>query len=261
VIKSLTLGKTHLKSGDQSSPMDEYGGDNSWPDGRYVQVSGATDSVAVISDPLTDVTPDASHWLAKDFFRVTKPKTISVTFPDATNSWSLSRETETGEWKLAAARAEEQLDSSKTASVTSPFASPSLNDVALGLTAEQSGLDHPTTITIGTFDGFEYTVTVGNKVKENYLVQVAVTGNFPAERKAAADEKPEDKAKLDKEFADARKKLEEKLATESAFSKWTYEVAGWTVDPLLKKRGELLAEKPAPPAETESDTNAPAAGL
>jgi hypothetical protein len=33
------------------------------------------------------------------------------------------------------------------------------------------------------------------------------------------------------------------------------------VDPLLKKRGELLAEKPAPPAETESDTNAPAAGL
>jgi len=66
-----------------------------------------------------------------------------------------------------------------------------------------------------------------------------------------ADEKPEDKAKADKEFADNLKRWQDKLATESAFGKWTYQVASWTVDPLLKKRGELLEEKPAetPPVE------------
>jgi hypothetical protein len=129
--------------------------------------------------------------------------------------------------------------------VTSPFSSPSLNDVALGLTPEQSGLDKPTVIKITTFDGFDYTVNVGAKQNEDYLLTVAVTGNFPKERAAVADEKPEDKAKADKEFADNLKRLQDKLTTESAFGKWTYQVASWTVDPLLKKRGELLEEKPA----------------
>ena len=244
-FKTLTLGKKHMQSGGQSSPMDEMGGGGGYPDGRYVQVSGATDSVALISDPLTDVEPAAGRWLSKNFFKVEKTKSISVTFPEATNSWTLTRESETGEWKLADAKAEEKLDSGKSASVTSPFSSPSLNDVALGLTAEQSGLDNPTTIKITTFDGFDYTVNIGAKQNEDYLLTVAVAGNFPKERAAVADEKPEDKAKADKEFADNLKRLQEKLATETAFSKWTYQVASWTVDPLLKKRGELLEEKPA----------------
>jgi hypothetical protein len=245
-LKTLALGKKHLRSGGPSSPMDEMGGgDGGFPDGRYVQVSGMTDSVALISDPLTDVAPDAGRWLNKSFFKVEKPKSIAVTFSEATNSWTLTRESETGEWKLADAKPEEKLDSGKSAGVTSPFSSPSLNDVALGLTPEQSGLDKPTVIKIATFDGFDYTVNVGAKQEDNFLLTVAVTGNFSKERAAIADEKPEDKAKADKEFADNRKRLEDKLTTESAFSKWTYQVASWTIEPLLKKRSELLEEKAA----------------
>jgi len=250
-FKTLTLGKTHMSSGGRSSPMDEMGGGGGYPDGRYVQVSGATDSVALISDPLTDVEPAAGRWLNKNFFKVEKPNSISVMFPEATNSWTITRETEFGEWKLAAAKPEEKLDAGKSASVTSPFSSPSLNDVALGLTPEQSGLDQPTTIKVATFDGFEYTVNVGAKQNDDYLLTVAVTGNFPKERPAATDEQPEAKAKADKEFADNLKRLQEKLTTETAFGKWTYQVASWTVDPLLKKRTELLEDKPVetPPAD------------
>jgi len=255
-FKTLTLGKKHMRGGGQSSPMDEMGGDGGFPDGRYVQVSGMTDSVALISDALADVEPDAGHWLNKTFFKVEKPKSVSVAFAEATNSWTLARETESGEWKLADAKADEKLDSGKSASVTSPFTSPSLNDVALGLTQEQSGLDKPTVIKVLTFDGFEYTVNVGAKTNDNFLLTVAVAGNFPKERPAVADEKPEDKAKADKEFADKLKVHQEKLATESAFGKWTYQVASWTVEPLLKKRSELLEDKPAP-AEGGSSTNAP----
>jgi hypothetical protein len=70
-----------------------------------------------------------------------------------------------------------------------------------------------------------------------------VEGNFPKEREAGKDEKPEDKAKLDKEFKDKQSKLEEKLKSEKKFEKWTYLVAKWGVDPLLKDRKDLLQEK------------------
>ena len=36
---------------------------------------------------------------------------------------------------------------------------------------------------------------------------------------------------------------EEKLALEKAFESWTYLVSGWTVDPMLKERAQLLVEK------------------
>lgn len=258
-FKTLTLGKKHMRGGGQSSPMDEMGGDGGFPDGRYVQASGMTDSVALISDALADVEPDAGHWLNKNFFKVEKPKSVSVSFTEATNSWTITRETEAGEWKLADAKTDEKLDSSKSASVTSPFTSPSLNDVALGLTPEQAGLDKPTVIKIVTFDGFEYTVNIGVKTNDNFLLTVAVAGNFPKERPAVADEKPEDKAKADKEFADKLKAHQEKLTTEAAFGKWTYQVASWTVEPLLKKRSELLEEKPTP-ADSGTSTNTPPAG-
>lgn len=251
-IKALTLGKKHMQSGGQGSPMDEMGG-GGFADGRYVQVSGAGDAVAVISDPLNDVEPGVARWLNKDFFKIERHRSISVTFAEATNSWTLTRETDGGEWKLQEAKADEKLDAGKSAGVTSPFASAQFNDVALGLTREQSGLDKPTVIKAATFDGFEYVVNIGAKSDGDYLLTVSIAGNFAKERAAVADEKPEDKAKADKEFADTRKRLDEKLAMESAFSKWTYRVPTWVVDPLLKQRGELLEDKPAEskPEQTE----------
>jgi hypothetical protein len=258
-LQRLTLGKKHMKSGGDSS-MGGMDGDAGWPDGRYVQVGETKDSVAVVSDPLTDLEPDAKRWLKKDFIKVEKPKSIAVTFPEATNSWTLTRDSEAATWTLTNPQAEEKLDTSKSSAVTSPFTSASITDVALGLTPEQAGLDRATNITITTFDGFEYVVRVGAKTNDNYLVAVKVTASLPKERVAAPDEKPEDKAKADKEFADRRKQLEEKLAQESALGAWTFEMTTWTVDSLLKARRELLEEKPAEPANpTEPPASEPTA--
>ena len=76
---------------------------------------------------------------------------------------------------------------------------------------------------------------------------MSVSGNFPKERAAGKDEKPEDKTKLDKEFQDKVKKLEEKLKAEKAYEKWTYLVSKWTIDPLFKERKDLLVEKKEEP--------------
>jgi len=256
-LQTLTLGKKHMKSGGGSG-MGGMGEDAGWPDGRYVQTSDSQNTFAVISDPLDALEPDAKRWIKKDFIKVEKPKSISVVFPASTNSWTLSRETESSEWNLADAKPEEKLESSKTSGVTSPFSYPSINDVAVGLSEAETGLVQPTEVRIATFDGFDYLIKVGNKTNESYLLQAEVTANLPKVRTAAPDEKPEDKEKADKEFKEHQKQLEEKLARESAFSKWIFEVSTWTVDSILKQRSELLAEaKPvtdestAPPATSE----------
>jgi len=237
-IKTLLLGKQHMRAGAKSSPMDDFGGGGGWPDGRYVMLGGA-DSVAVISDPLSNVEPKPESWLNKDFFKVEKARMVSVTFPNPTNSWQLTRDTEFGDWKLTDAKPEEKLDSSKTSSVSNPLSSPGFVDVL----TSGGGLDKPTTIAIETFDGFNYAVKVGEKTNDNYHLTMAVSADLPKERTPGKDEKPEDKEKLDKEFKEKQKKLEEKLAQEKAFEKWAYVVSSWTVDSLLKERSQLLVEK------------------
>jgi len=272
VIKSLLLGKTHMrKSEGRPSPMGEMGDNEGWPDGRYVMVGTEAKTVAVVSDPLSNLEAKPDQWLNKDFFKVEKIRSIAVTYPVATNSWKVTRDTETAsDWKLADAKPDEKLDSSKTSSFSYALSSPSFNDVLPADTKpEPAGLDKPTVVTIDTFDNFTYTIKLGQKTNDNVPLIVAVTAQIPKERTAGKDEKPEDKTRLDKEFKEKQKKFEDKLSQEQGYGKWIYLVSNWTVDSLLKERGQLLVEKkeekPAttdskkpqdlmvPPAESNSD--------
>ena len=89
----------------------------------------------------------------------------------------------------------------------------------------------------------------------NYPVLVAVKATLPNERKPAADEKPEDKAKLDQQFQEKQKQLGEKLAKEQKLAGRPYLIAKATVEQLLKERSALLK-----PAASPSPTAAPSAG-
>ncbi len=253
-IRTLLLGKMHMKKSPAPSQME---GPDGFPDGRYVEVGTNTQEVALISDPLENLDANPDQWLDKDFFKIEKPKSIEVDFPVATNSWKLTRETETGDWKLANTNAGEELDSSKLSGVTSPFSSPSFTSVMPGGKLDESGTNKPTVVKIETFDGFNYTISVGAKTNDDYFMTIAVAAKPAAQRVAGKDEKPEDKARLDKEFADAQQKSADKLKQEQAFQQWTYLVPSWTVDPVLKQRSELLAEKKTEPAASDksSETN------
>jgi hypothetical protein len=241
----------------KSSQPSQFGeGDEGWPDGRYVKVGADSDEVALISDPLDTVEPKPEQWLSKDFFRVEKARSIAVAFPVATNSWALDRETEAGDWKLSETKPGEQLDPVKISSVANPLSAPSFVDVWPGDKVEGSGTNAPTVVSIDTFDGFHYVVKVGAKTNDDHFVTVMVTAQIPKERTPGAAEKPEDKAKLDKEFKDKQQKLEEKSKQEQSLGKWTYLVSGWSIDSLLKERSQLLVEKKEEPnAEGTSPTN------
>jgi hypothetical protein len=249
-VRTLLLGKMHLKKSPQPSQME---GADVFPDGRYVQVGTNSPEVALISDPLENLDANPDQWLNKDFVRVEKPKSIEVDFPVATNSWKLTRETETGDWKLANTNAGEGLDSSKVSGVTSPFSSPTFTSVIPGAKLEETGTNKPTVVKIDTFDGLDYTMNVGAKTNDDYFVTLSVTSKPASQRVPGKDEKPEDKARLDKEFADAQQKTADKLKQEQSYQQWTYLVPGWNVDPVLKQRSELLAEKKTEPANGSSD--------
>ena len=249
ILKTLLLGKKHHKESPSSSP---YGG-GSWPDGRYVMVGNDLQSVALISDAMSNVENKPEAWLDKEFFKVEKIRAISVVSTNATNSWKVSRETESGEWKLADAKPEEKLDTGKTSSLGSALSSATFADVAKAdAKPDETGLDKPITATIETFDNLTYQVKIGKKASdENYYFQVALSGEPPKERVPGKDEKPEDKTKLDKEFKEKATKLADKIKQEKAYEKYAYLVSKWTIDPLLKERKDLLEEKKEEPKKDE----------
>ncbi len=253
LLKSVLLGKKHMRQSEGApGPMGDSGG---WPNGRFILVQGeATPKVWIISEAFSNLEPKADSWLSKDFFKVEKLRSASVTTTNATNNWKLFRETEGGELKLADKKAGEELDSSKASGVGSLLSWPSFTDVLPpDAKPETTGMDKPVEAVLDTFENFTYTVKVGKYTNdENFALQVKVTANIPADRPPGKDEKKEDKEKLDKEFKEKNDKLKEKLKQEQACEKWTYVVSKWTVDQVLKPRSEFIA---AP------STNAPAAAL
>jgi hypothetical protein len=247
-IQSLLLGKQHMRKGDRRGPQMGDMEDSGYPDGRYVMVGAGAKTVALVSDPLSNLEPRPEAWLNKDFFKVEKIESISVTFPAATNSWKVSRDAEAADWKLADPKPGEQLDSSKTSGFSYALSSPTFTDVlASDAKPGQTGLDKPTILTLTTFDHFTYTLKVGAKTNENYALTMSIAADLPKERTAGKDEKAEDKTRLDKEFQEKQKKFEDKLKQEQAFAKWTYLVPAYTLDSLLKERSQLLVEKKEEP--------------
>ncbi len=250
-IAAITLGMQTSKEQRDDSP---FGGGGSFPNGRYVMRGDDVKTVALVSDPL-NVEAKPEDWLNKDWFKVERIKSVSVVTTNATNNWKLTRETDGAEWKLADAKPGETADSSKTSGLNWLLSSPSFNDVIVDPKPELTGLDKPIVATLETLDGFSYTLKIGKPAgaDENagHALQVSVSATLPKERAPGKDEKPEDKDKLDKEFAAKQKPLEEKLKNEKAFEKWTYVVPKYTLENLLKDRKDFIAEKKEEPKKDE----------
>jgi hypothetical protein len=255
-MATVLLGKKHARKMPGQS-MEGFG-DEGMADGRYVMAGSDKSHALLVSDPMNSIEPKPESWLNKDFFKIEKPKVISVTYPAApTNSWKLTRDTEAAEWKLADAKKDEKLDNGKAGGVESPFVSPTFNDIVYpAAKPEDLGLDKPTVVSVETFDGFTYRVKVGKKTGEEYPITLAVSAVFPKEPEVSKDEKPEQKAQADKLWQEHQKTLDDKLKKEKFCESWTYLLPTWNVDPVLKDRKDLLEEKKD---ETKKDSKAPAA--
>jgi len=242
-LRSLLLGKSHSRAGAEDSSQAGGGG---MANGRYLMVGGDIKTAAVVSDPLSNVETRPEEWLDKEFFKVELPRRVELIRPEATNSFVLSRTNEFSEWQLADAKPEEKVEASKTSLFGSVLSAPTFTDVRVNPDVAALGLDKPALAKITTTSGFSYEIKVGKvQANDEYPIQLSVSAELQKERVPGKDEKPEDKEKLDKEFKDKLAKLEQKLKAEQGYAKWTYIVSKWTIEPILKNRSDLFADKKA----------------
>ena len=241
-LARLVLGKI-VKKKDPLNPLPTAV--DGVPAGRYVLPANAKDIVVVVSDPLSKADANPGKWLSKDFFKAERIRTLAVGPDGGAPSWKIARTEEWGQWKFASGGGD--LAASRAVAAVNALSSMTFNDVAVNARPEDAA--KPVVVTAETFDNLTYTVRIAQqKSGEDYLVTVAVAGEPPAARVPDKDEKAEkaeQKERRDKDFAENRKRLEERLARERALAKWTYVVGRKEVDPLLRERSDLIARKDA----------------
>lgn len=235
VLASMVLGKVSLKK-DPMNPLPNA--KDGVPAGRHILVAGKGDNVFVVSDPLEKAVARPGAWLAKDFFKIDRIKTLQLAGGDAkagAMSWKITRDEEWGQWKFAAGGG--QLDPSAAVTVNNAWSGLSFSDVILD---DKTGTDKAVTFTAQTFDDLTYTVKLAPHTDGDFVLRFSVAGTPPKTRKPEPNEKAGDAAKRDKEFAEARKLLEARVMLEQARSQWAYVVPGKQVAPLLLKREQMV---------------------
>jgi len=236
VITSLVLGKQVLKK-DPLNPLPAAR--DGVPAGRYVRVAGAGDTVVVVSDPLGKAEAEPGKWLNKDFFKADRIRSLSVGPEGGAPRWKIARDEEWGQWKFATGGG--ALDPSAAVTVVNKLGGLSFDDVAVGDGAKRAG--KPMVAVAETFDNLVYTVTFAAREKgEGYLVNFTLTGEPPKARTPEKGEKPEDKARRDKDFDESRKRLVVRIAAEQALAKWTFVVSKSEIEPFLRSREDMVAK-------------------
>jgi hypothetical protein len=258
----LLLGKSIEREASPDNPFFNVGGAS----GRFVQVGEVTDTAYKVKEAFSSLNVDVKGWLEKSFISPTGGlKSIEVKVADpADQSWKVEKEKEGADAVLADKKEGEQIDPEKVKQAGSAFSSAYFTDVATTAEKEKTGLDAPLrTATVSFFDGFTYTLKIGNKAKpddENsdyYMMVSAAYTPLPAPSAPAAAEPPaepqptpapegetaDQKTEREKKDAEARTAWEQaKQSIESAKTQYESELKQWE-EAKTKKEERLAKEK------------------
>jgi len=256
-LAKLSLGKSI--GGGQANPMNPMGGGST---GRFVLNPSDKSAVYKTSEMFGAIATDPKTWLAEDFIKIEKPKSVSVTTPGKADiSWKVSRDNEEANFNLEGAKPEDNFDASTTTPLKTLFSFAKFDDVVPAAdVAKRAQPDQKRVATIETFEGSTYTLTITpakptdakpgeeppSATDGSYFVTVDVTATLPTERKKEEGEKPEDAKAKDEAFTTRLKELKDKLASDQALKGRTFELRQFALDMLLKGRDGF--KKQAAPA-------------
>ncbi len=138
------------------------------------------------------------------------------------------------------------LDQSRANNATFALAKLDLEDIAAADTAAGTGAaaDKTGDIIASTFDGIDYRIKVGSLEGTRYRVQITVQGDISRPAPSAPpNEKPEDKTKREKAFAEQTAALNARIAREKALGPFTLLMAKTKFDEVLKPREAMLVQE------------------
>jgi hypothetical protein len=249
-IARLVFGKKSLKK-DPGNPLPIA--QDGVPAGRYVIALGEKNSnVVVLGDPFANVEARAGRFLAKQFIKIDRIKTLTMAGA-ADRQWKITRDEEYGQWKFAAGAG--QLDASAAVGAVNALGKLEFADVSASGKVEDG--ENLVTAAADTFDGLTYMVKMAKqKSGADYLLNIALTGAPLKTRPPEKGEKPEEAARRDKEFAETLKRLEARAEFEKILGQWTYIVSVKNLEPVLRDRAQMVAQ-PRKPDEKGSPPGAP----
>ncbi|HTD90774.1 MAG TPA: DUF4340 domain-containing protein [Burkholderiales bacterium] len=232
-IAKLIFGKVSLKK-DPGNPLPNAV--DGVPAGRYMVAPGKIQSVVVVSDPFANVDAKPGKWLAKNFFKADRIKTLTV--DEGAAQWKITRELEYSQWKFAAGAG--QLDPSAAVAAVNALGQLAFSDVSPEAKVEGDGVK---TIVAETFDNLTYTLKVAKqKTGDDYLFNFVLTGAPPKTRVPEKDEKPDEIERRAKEYVDTLKRLEARAEFEKILGQWTYVMPAKAVEPILKERAQMVVQ-------------------
>ncbi|MBO7618864.1 MAG: DUF4340 domain-containing protein [Victivallales bacterium] len=246
ILRTLVCGVAHEKEsdgGDMPQGMMMMGGGN-MPDVRFILMTDGR--TVLVPDTLSSVDSPIASWLDKEFFKIGDMKTVEL-LEGGKSLWKMARGSKSDDLKLDAAIPDgKEVDSSKISSVKSAFSWMRFNDVAdPAAKPGDIGMDKAKMLVVKDFDDFTYTLAFGATVGDKrYLKLEKAEWDGETVRKPADGEKPEDKAKLDAEFAAKVKENQGKAAEWNAkFGKWIYEVGTYSLGNVDHVVGDFFKDK------------------
>ena len=270
-LAELWLGKKYFKTAPEGDAAKAQG------DGRYVMLPADPARVVVVADPLKQASSNAADWIAREGVVVDNIRSLEVVLPEG--GYRIARALMEAPWELdggsansakparpaaagkgggaaagpgSSAPAGSGLDQSRANNASFALAKLDLEDLAtaggsaVASTAASADAAQPKggEILASTFDGVQYRIKVGRLDGTRYPVQVTVQGDISRSAPSAPpNEKPEDKDKREKAFAEQTASLNARIAREKALGPFTLLMAKAKFDEVLKPREAMLTQE------------------
>lgn len=251
-IAQIIFGKVSLKK-DPGNPLPNAV--DGVPAGRYMIASGKGQNVVVVSDPFANVDTKAGKWLAKNFFKADRVKSLAV--GEGKDQWKITRDLEYSQWQFAGGAG--PLDPSAAVGAANALGQLAFSDVST-LGKVEAGNVHGAikTIIAETFDNLTYTIKVARqKTGDDYLFNFVLTGAPPKIRTPEKDEKPDEIKRRAEEYEKSLKGLEARAEFEKILGQWVYVMPAKSLEPLLKDRAAMVVQLRKP----GDDKGGPPAGF
>ena len=229
-LATLRLGEKHMRK--PSGEMEQMGGGDGFPDGRYVSAAGS-DSVYLVKEPLEAFDGDPKSWTETQIASVPSADITAIEL--ASGGQTVKMQKKDGAWALEGLGAKEELDTSKSYSVEGALNYLNFNTVAdPALTEEQLGLSTGSVYTATLKSGEVYTAKVGAAAPGGSDRYLKLSASFTPTGTNATEN-----AALEKKVKDFNAKV----------GKWAYAIPTYNAENLSKRRADLVKAKEEPKKE------------